>query len=169
MLRGDVNSIEIGEYSNIQDGTVIHVRSDELGGGRPNATVIGDYVTVGHAALIHAATLHDYSFVGMQAVVMDFAVIESFARDPARNSSVLFPRPKKKRKPYENRVVGLAAGTPALRSQTQAMVGAGALVPASAPPANARVCYERERERKKERNGAHFWGARKSGDSLANA
>ena len=78
-LRGDVNNLTIGKRSNIQDGTVIHVRSAELGGGKPNPTIIGNDVTIGHSALIHACTLEDMSFVGMQAVVMDFAVVESMA------------------------------------------------------------------------------------------
>lgn len=79
VLRGDVNSICVGSHSNIQDGTIIHVRSNELGKNKPMPTTIGDYVTVGHSALLHACTLHDLSFVGMQAMVMDFAVIETYA------------------------------------------------------------------------------------------
>lgn len=72
-LRGDVNSIRIGRNSNIQDGTVIHVSSAGIG------TVIGDDVTVGHLALLHACTVEDLAFVGMKAVVMDGAVVESGA------------------------------------------------------------------------------------------
>ncbi|CAD7934002.1 unnamed protein product [Amoebophrya sp. A25] len=79
VLRGDVNEIRIGKRSNIQDGTVIHVRSGELGGCKPNPTLIGDDVTIGHSCLIHACTLHSGSFVGMQSCVMDFAVVESGA------------------------------------------------------------------------------------------
>jgi len=70
VLRGDVNSIRIGAGVNIQDGTVVHV-------SRPYPTVIGDRVSIGHMALIHACTLEDDSFVGMKACVMDGAVIES--------------------------------------------------------------------------------------------
>ncbi|CAD7969361.1 unnamed protein product [Amoebophrya sp. A120] len=77
VLRGDVNFIEIGKNSNVQDGTVIHVRSDSLGGNKPNPTIIGDNVTIGHSCLIHACTLESNSFVGMQSCVMDFARIES--------------------------------------------------------------------------------------------
>lgn len=80
VLRGDVNTISIGERTNIQDGTIIHVRSGEkLSGSNPNETKIGDDVTIGHAAIIHACTLEDRSFIGMQACIMDFAVVESEA------------------------------------------------------------------------------------------
>ena len=72
-LRGDGNYIRIGAHSNIQDGTVIHVDSASL------PTIIGDHVTVGHMALIHACTLESGSFVGMAATVMDGAVVESGA------------------------------------------------------------------------------------------
>lgn len=72
-IRGDVEPITIGEYSNIQDGTIIHVTRN----GYP--THIGSYVTVGHQALLHACILEDESFVGMGATVMDGAVIEKGA------------------------------------------------------------------------------------------
>ena len=71
VLRGDTNFISIGAGSNIQDGTIIHVNA-----GR-QATRIGDNVTVGHAAIIHACTLEDRAFVGMGAIVLDDAVIEA--------------------------------------------------------------------------------------------
>ena len=64
-LRGDVNVIRIGARSNIQDHSMIHVSS--FG----HATIIGDDVTVGHMALLHACTLEDGSFVGMKACLMD--------------------------------------------------------------------------------------------------
>ena len=70
VLRADVNIIRIGADSNIQDGTVIHV----TGGG--NGTHIGDGVTVAHSALLHDCALEDGCFVGMQACVMDGAVVE---------------------------------------------------------------------------------------------
>jgi len=70
-VRGDVNEIRIGARTNIQDATVIHV----TGGG--HGTYVGDGVTVGHGAILHACTLEDGSFVGMQACVMDAAVVES--------------------------------------------------------------------------------------------
>lgn len=73
VVRGDVNEIRIGRDTNIQDGTVIHVATHGQG------SYIGDRVTVGHMALIHACTIEDDGFVGMQACVMDGARIESGA------------------------------------------------------------------------------------------
>jgi carbonic anhydrase/acetyltransferase-like protein (isoleucine patch superfamily) len=60
----------VGARTNIQDGTIVHVT------GTTMPTTIGDDVTVGHAAIIHACTLHDRAFVGMGATVLDGAVIE---------------------------------------------------------------------------------------------
>lgn len=70
VLRGDTNYIRIGAGTNIQDGTIIHVNAGK------QATNIGDDVTVGHAAIIHACTLMNRAFVGMGATVLDDAVIE---------------------------------------------------------------------------------------------
>ncbi len=86
VIRGDVNKIRIGARTNIQDGTVIHVASGlqpaRTGagtkipeGGYP--TLIGDDVTVGHMALLHACTVENNGFVGMKAAVMDGSKIES--------------------------------------------------------------------------------------------
>lgn len=81
VLRGDVNAISVGRGTNIQDGTVVHVNrpcdgSDyrDSGGGMP--THIGDGVTIGHCALIHACTIESGAFIGMRATVMDYAVVE---------------------------------------------------------------------------------------------
>ena len=70
-LRGDVEPIIIGEGSNIQDGTIIHVSRSKNGD-----TNIGKYVTIGHKAIIHACFLEDESFIGMGAIIMDGVVIE---------------------------------------------------------------------------------------------
>jgi carbonic anhydrase/acetyltransferase-like protein (isoleucine patch superfamily) len=72
VLRGDVNYIRIGEGSNIQDGTVIHV-------DRLYPTIVGRDCLVGHIAILHACTMEDGSFVGMKACVMDGCVVESGA------------------------------------------------------------------------------------------
>ncbi|MCT4635923.1 MAG: gamma carbonic anhydrase family protein [Rickettsiales bacterium] len=71
VIRGDVEPITIGENTNIQDGTVIHCTR---GGGK---TVIGDDVTIGHKALLHACILQDGCFVGMGAILMDGVVVET--------------------------------------------------------------------------------------------
>ena len=70
MVRGDLNIIRIGARTNIQDGTIVHV---DTGAG---STHIGDDVTVGHNAVIHACTLKNRAFVGIAATVLDGAVIE---------------------------------------------------------------------------------------------
>lgn len=70
VLRGDTAPIRVGRRTNIQDGTIVHVTGAEL------ATTIGDEVTIGHAAIVHACTLHDRAFVAMGATVLDGAVIE---------------------------------------------------------------------------------------------
>ena len=70
VVRGDVNSIRIGNKVNIQDGAIIHCTY--LGAD----TVIGDNVSVGHRAIVHGCTLHDNVLVGMGAIVMDYAVVE---------------------------------------------------------------------------------------------
>lgn len=68
VLRGDINRIVIGANTNIQDGTVVHL-ADKFG------TFVGDWVTVGHKALLHACTVEDEVLIGMGAIVMDGAVI----------------------------------------------------------------------------------------------
>lgn len=68
VLRGDINSIEIGEGTNIQDGSVVHL-SDEFG------VRIGAHVTVGHLAMIHACTIGDECLIGMKATILDGAEI----------------------------------------------------------------------------------------------
>src|SRR5690606_31734359 len=76
VVRGDVNFIRIGARSNIQDGVVIHVSHDGphlKDGGF--ATVIGEDVTIGHRAIIHACRIEDACLIGMGAVVMDGAVV----------------------------------------------------------------------------------------------
>ena len=69
VIRGDVFHIRIGEDTNIQDNTVIHVTT----GVHP--TIIGDRVTVGHRALLHGCTIGDETLIGMGAIVMDEAVV----------------------------------------------------------------------------------------------
>ena len=68
VLRADINYIEIGASTNVQDGTVIHL-ADHY------PVVIGDFVTIGHAAMLHACTIEDECLIGMRATVLDGAVI----------------------------------------------------------------------------------------------
>ncbi len=74
--RGDVNYIKIGERTNIQDGTVLHVsrKSGATPDGYP--LIIGDDVTVGHKAMLHGCQLGNRILVGMGAIVMDNATVE---------------------------------------------------------------------------------------------
>jgi len=72
-LRGDVNDIKIGKRTNIQDGTVIHTSLGVQG------TYIGDDATVGHMALLHACTIGNKAFIGMQSLIMDEVVVEDEA------------------------------------------------------------------------------------------
>jgi len=72
VLRADVDTITIGKNTNIQDGTVIHTSRFD------GPVKIGNNVTIGHLALIHACTLHDNAFIGMRATVMDKAIVEEF-------------------------------------------------------------------------------------------
>lgn len=69
VLRGDVNSIRIGNHVNIQDGAVLHTLYEK------SQIHIGDYVSIGHNVTIHGATIKDYALVGMGATVLDGAVI----------------------------------------------------------------------------------------------
>ncbi|TYR37295.1 gamma carbonic anhydrase family protein [Sphingobacterium phlebotomi] len=71
VVRGDVNYIRIGNYTNIQDGVVIHCTY------RKNGTDIGNFVNVGHNAIVHGCVVHDYVVIGMGAIVMDRAIVES--------------------------------------------------------------------------------------------
>ena len=71
-VRGDGFPIIIGEETNIQDNTVIHIQTSK------KETRIGNRVTIGHNAIIHAATLHDYSFIGMGAIILDGAIIRPY-------------------------------------------------------------------------------------------
>lgn len=68
VVRGDVNSITIGRYSNVQDNSTVHV-------GDNHPTIIGDFVTIGHRAIIHGCTIEDHVLIGMGATVLNGAKI----------------------------------------------------------------------------------------------
>lgn len=71
VIRGDVNSIRMGNKVNVQDGAVIHCTYQR------SKTIIGNNVSIGHNALVHGCTLHDNVLVGMGSIVMDGAVVHS--------------------------------------------------------------------------------------------
>lgn len=73
VVRGDVHSIRIGNKVNIQDGAIIHCTYQKA------ATTIGNYCNIGHHAIVHGCTLKDHVLIGMGAIIMDHAVIESFS------------------------------------------------------------------------------------------
>lgn len=70
-IRGDVNSIKIGDRSNVQDNVCIHVMN------QTGPTHIGEDVTIGHGAIVHGCTVNDRVLVGMNVTILDEAVIES--------------------------------------------------------------------------------------------
>lgn len=71
VVRGDVNSIRIGNKVNIQDGAVIHCTF------KRSKTSIGNNVSIGHNAIVHGCTIHDNVLIGMGSIVMDNAVVNS--------------------------------------------------------------------------------------------
>lgn len=71
VIRGDVNYIRIGEYTNVQDGAIIH------GTYQKAPTEIGSQVSIAHRAVVHGCTIEDDVLVGMGAIVMDHAVVKS--------------------------------------------------------------------------------------------
>ncbi|AKL95178.1 carbonic anhydrase/acetyltransferase, isoleucine patch superfamily [Clostridium aceticum] len=70
VLRGDENYIKVGKDTNIQDNSVVHI-------SHLYPTIIGDYVTIGHSAIIHACTIGNYTLIGMGAIVLDGAEVGS--------------------------------------------------------------------------------------------
>nr|WP_158118804.1 gamma carbonic anhydrase family protein [Vibrio cidicii] len=74
--RGDVNHIRIGERSNIQDGSVLHVTHKNAANPDGYPLIIGNDVTVGHKVMLHGCTIKDRVLVGMGAIVLDGVIIE---------------------------------------------------------------------------------------------
>lgn len=76
VVRGDVQPITVGDYTNIQDGVVLHGANGNVGGLRGSyPVVIGSNVTIGHNAVVHACTVGDGCLIGMGSVILDGAVI----------------------------------------------------------------------------------------------
>jgi carbonic anhydrase/acetyltransferase-like protein (isoleucine patch superfamily) len=65
VIRGDVHRIRIGRRSNVQDGTIVHVMKDT------HPTIVGDNVTIGHAAVVHGCTIEDQCLIGMGAILLN--------------------------------------------------------------------------------------------------
>jgi carbonic anhydrase/acetyltransferase-like protein (isoleucine patch superfamily) len=90
VVRGDVHFIKIGRYSNVQDCSVVHVT------GEKHPVTIGDYVTIGHNAIVHGCTIQDGCLIGMGAIILDGATIGEGALVAAgaviRESQIVPPR-----------------------------------------------------------------------------
>lgn len=113
VLRGDINSIEIGEGTNIQDLAMVHL-ADDYG------VKVGRYTTIGHSAIIHACTIGDECLIGMGATILDGAVIGDHCivganalvtqRFVAPAGSMILGSPAKVVRPLkENELLGLRA------------------------------------------------------------
>ncbi len=76
VIRGDVNYIRIGEHSNIQDGSVLHVSHAGEYNPKGGPLLIGNHVTVGHKVILHACEVGNDCLIGMGAIVMDDVVVE---------------------------------------------------------------------------------------------
>lgn len=115
VVRGDIAPITIGERSSVQDCTVVHVNRDA-------PTIIGNDVTIGHAALIHGTTIRDSVLVGMGAIVMSYseigtgAVIAAGALIPERiqvpAGAVMVGMPAKQRSELDEKQAEQLAGIP---------------------------------------------------------
>jgi carbonic anhydrase/acetyltransferase-like protein (isoleucine patch superfamily) len=78
VLRGDVESITIGNGANVQDGSVLHVSHAGKFSPEGHPLTIGKGVTIGHKAVVHACTIGDYCLIGIGAIIMDDAVLENY-------------------------------------------------------------------------------------------
>jgi carbonic anhydrase/acetyltransferase-like protein (isoleucine patch superfamily) len=78
VIRGDINYIKIGKYTNIQDGSILHVTHDSEYsiGGSP--LIIDDYITIGHSVTLHACHIKSYCLIGMGSIILDKAIIEPY-------------------------------------------------------------------------------------------
>jgi len=77
IIRGDVNKIRIGENTNIQDNSVLHVTHDGPYNPGGYALKVGNNITVGHRVTLHGCTIEDNCLIGMSATIMDGAIVHS--------------------------------------------------------------------------------------------
>ncbi len=73
VIRGDVHYVKIGEYTNVQDCSMLHVTNGRF------PLNIGNKVTIGHSVKLHGCTIYDYSLIGIGAIVLDGAVVEEYS------------------------------------------------------------------------------------------
>jgi carbonic anhydrase/acetyltransferase-like protein (isoleucine patch superfamily) len=78
VVRGDVESIRIGDGTNVQDGSVLHVSHAGKFSPQGHPLTIGKGVTIGHRAVVHACTVGNYCLIGVGAIIMDDAVLEDY-------------------------------------------------------------------------------------------
>ena len=78
VIRGDVESITIGDGTNVQDGSVLHVSHAGRFSTQGHPLTIGKNVTIGHKAVVHACTIGDYCLIGIGAIILDDAVFEDY-------------------------------------------------------------------------------------------
>ncbi|MBT5231079.1 MAG: gamma carbonic anhydrase family protein [Methylococcales bacterium] len=76
VLRGDVHAIRVGDYTNIQDGSILHVTHASPFQPEGSPLTIGNHVTVGHKVILHGCTIADYCLIGMGSIVLDNAIVE---------------------------------------------------------------------------------------------
>src|SRR2546422_8710220 len=93
VLRGDINRIVVGAYTNIQDNAVLHLENDL-------PCIVGNYVTIGHSAIVHACTVGDETLIGMGSVILDGADRKSTRLNSSHGyiSYAVFCLKKKKKK-----------------------------------------------------------------------
>lgn len=78
VIRGDVALIDVGIGTNIQDGSVLHVSHASKYSPKEQPLKIGNYVTIGHKAVIHGCTIGNYCLVGIGAIILDSAILEDY-------------------------------------------------------------------------------------------
>ena len=108
MIRGDVNRIEIGARTSVQDGCVLHVTSPNPQYPQGIPLIVGTDVTIGHSVTLHACTVGNWCLIGMGAVVLDDVQIEDYVMVGA--GSLVTPRSRLQ-------AGGLYIGSPARRAR----------------------------------------------------